>query len=93
MFKFIIFEIFEFKFSDAEEIGEDNKQHQLLGYPWYIQDEDMAPGQMLLLQLDSNEESGGSWMWGDCGRLFFWIKPEDLAARRFDSVKLILECG
>lgn len=91
--EYLTFELFESKFSDAEEIGEDTKQHQLLGYPWYIQDDDMAPGQILLLQLDSSDESSeNGWMWGDCGRLFFWIKPEDLVARNFDRVKIDLEC-
>ena len=28
----------------------------------------------LLLQIDSNEENG--MMWGDCGRLYFWIKKD-----------------
>ena len=68
--------------------------HQMLGYPLYIQDEDMAPGQTLLLQIDTDEEDDGPcWMWGDCGRLFFWIRPKDLAARRFDRIMFVLECG
>lgn len=89
--EYLAFECFESRCSDAEEIGEDIKRHQLLGYPLYIQEEDMAPGQLLLLQLDSSEEESG-WMWGDCGRLFFWIRPEDLGACNFDHVKLVLEC-
>jgi len=42
----------------------------------------------LLLQLDS-----GVWMWGDCGKLYFWIPRADLAAGRFDRVWLQLQCG
>lgn len=43
---------------------------------------------MLLLQLDSDEHM----MWGDVGMLYFWIRSEDLAARRFDKVWMALQC-
>lgn len=45
----------------------------------------------LLLQLDS-DEAGPGWMWGDVGRLCFWIRDEDLAARRFERVWMQLQC-
>jgi uncharacterized protein YwqG len=45
----------------------------------------------LLLQIDTDEDGPG-WMWGDCGRIYFWIKEQDLAALRFDDVWLILQC-
>ena len=45
----------------------------------------------LLLQIDTDEDGPG-WMWGDVGRIYFWIKQQDLAARRFDHVWLILQC-
>ena len=44
----------------------------------------------LLLQVDSCEEL--DMMWGDLGRLYFWITKEDLAARRFENTWLILQC-
>jgi uncharacterized protein YwqG len=44
----------------------------------------------LLLQIDSNNEAG--MMWGDLGRLYFWIKMEDLKERRFDRMWMILQC-
>lgn len=44
----------------------------------------------LLLQLDSDEDAG--MMWGDSGRLYFWIREADLAARNFDDVWMILQC-
>lgn len=44
----------------------------------------------LLLQIDSNDEAG--MMWGDLGRLYFWIKTEDLIERRFDRMWMILQC-
>lgn len=30
---------------------------------------------------------------GDCGCIYFWIRKQDLAERRFDRVWLILQCG
>ncbi len=46
---------------------------------------------ILLLQVDSHEEETGM-MWGDAGRLFYWIRKEDLAKQRFDDVWAILQC-
>jgi uncharacterized protein YwqG len=45
----------------------------------------------LLLQVDTDEEGPG-WMWGDVGRIYFWIKRQDLSSLRFDDVWLILQC-
>lgn len=45
----------------------------------------------LLLQLDSDDTAG--MMWGDVGRLYFWIRLPDLRARRFDRVWLVLQCS
>lgn len=44
----------------------------------------------LLLQLDSVDDST---MWGDAGMLYFWIRKQDLAARRFDRCWMTLQCG
>lgn len=44
----------------------------------------------LLLQIDSNEEN--EMMWGDCGRLYFWIKKEDLLNKQFDKSWFSLQC-
>jgi uncharacterized protein YwqG len=44
----------------------------------------------LLLQVDTDEDAG--WMWGDVGRLYFWIRKQDLAERRFDRTWTILQC-
>lgn len=46
----------------------------------------------LLLQVASSEEDDAR-MFGDCGNLYFYIKKDDLAARRFDKVWLVLQCG
>lgn len=46
----------------------------------------------LLLQVDSNENDCGM-MWGDVGRLFYWIRRDDLRRRKFDKSWLILQCS
>lgn len=45
----------------------------------------------LLLQIDSNEEN--EMMWGDCGRLYFWIKKEDLLNKNFEKSWFSLQCS
>jgi uncharacterized protein YwqG len=44
----------------------------------------------LLLQVDSDDDSG--MMWGDSGILYFWIREQDLAKTDFSSVWMILQC-
>jgi uncharacterized protein YwqG len=44
----------------------------------------------LLLQVDSDEAAG--MMWGDAGMLYFWIRDDDLAARRFERVWCVMQC-
>ena len=46
----------------------------------------------LLLQVDSNYEEAGM-IWGDAGRLYFWIKKEDLKNKKFDKCWLISQCS
>lgn len=46
---------------------------------------------ILLLQIDS-EEDKAAMMWGDCGRIYFWIKKQDLANKHFDKTWCILQC-
>lgn len=45
----------------------------------------------LLLQVDSNEKDCGM-MWGDLGRIYYWIRRDDLLDRKFDRSWLILQC-
>jgi len=47
---------------------------------------------ILLLQIDSDEDGPG-WMWGDCGRIYFWMRKQDLARCEFDHVWLELQCS
>ena len=55
---------------------------------------------LLLLQLASDwgDETGGGGvdldlMWGDLGKLYWWVRRDDLAARRFDRVWMTMQCG
>ena len=54
---------------------------------------ELEPGRTdwtLLLQLDTDDETG--MMWGDVGRLYFWIRKDNLKAGRFDDCWMILQC-
>ena len=44
----------------------------------------------LLLQVDSDEKA--EMQWGDSGRIYFLIHKDDLAARRFEKSRLVLQC-
>lgn len=45
----------------------------------------------LLLQVDSDDDAG--MMWGDLGRIYYWIREADLAARAWDTAWPILQCS
>lgn len=34
-----------------------------------------------------------SWLWGDCGLIYYWMTRQDLAAARFDRTICILQCS
>ncbi len=55
---------------------------------WQDELEQQYPGYEVLLTLDECDEIGLRFY--DCGTLFFLIKPDDLAGKRFDRVKCIL---
>ena len=44
----------------------------------------------LLFQLDST--SNPDFVWGDTGRLYFWVREQDAKTGRFDNVWTILQC-
>jgi len=46
---------------------------------------------VLLLQIDS-EEDKTEMMWGDSGRIYFWIKKQDLEDKNFNKTWCILQC-
>ncbi|MEV1065264.1 YwqG family protein [Streptomyces sp. NPDC050263] len=45
---------------------------------------------VLLAQFDS--DSDAKMTWGDAGALYWLIRPEDLAAHRFDQARLTVQC-
>ncbi len=47
---------------------------------------------LLLFQLDTVKSDDFELMFGDCGRIYYYIRKEDLAAERFDRVWLIMQC-
>lgn len=70
---------------------EGGPYHRLGGYPALIQsDLDDYAGWEFLMQIDSDDDA--DWMWGDMGKLYFWIAPEDLNAHRFEKAWCSEEC-
>lgn len=55
-------------------------------------EETALDGWRLLFQLDTVTIDSFELMFGDCGCIYFYIRKEDLAARRFDRVWLIQQC-
>ncbi|MFF7690270.1 YwqG family protein [Streptomyces syringium] len=49
-----------------------------------------AKGWTLLAQIDT--DSDADMMWGDCGALYWLIRPEDLAELRFDRAMFTMQC-
>ena len=64
--------------------------HKLLGMPFFEEVHEAAPEYISLLQIDEDER--WSLRFYDCGMLNFLIRKEDLAARRFDAVRLYFHC-
>jgi uncharacterized protein YwqG len=46
----------------------------------------------LLLQVDTDEQGPG-WMWGDCGRVYYWMRAEDIRQQAWDTAWLVLQCS
>ena len=44
----------------------------------------------LVLQLASDERL--DFMWGDGGKIYVWMREQDIRARRFDRCQTILQC-
>lgn len=47
---------------------------------------------LLLFQLDIVSDDDFELMFGDCGRLYYYIRKEDLAAKKFDNIWLESQC-
>ena len=61
--------------------------HQMFGHYTEIQDEGLSD-KLLLLQLASDPLLG--FVFGDAGKLAFWISLDDLIARRFEKAKVTI---
>ena len=48
---------------------------------------------ILLFQLDSFDNESCPLMFGDGGRIYWYIKKDDLKNKRFDKAQLVLQCG
>lgn len=56
--------------------------------------QELGPGACdwrLLLQVDTDDDA--EMMWGDSGRLYFWIRKADLNAKDFSNVWMVLQCS
>lgn len=70
----------------------DQPLHRVLGHPALIQASDPRDDDTeltLLMQIDSEDANG--MYWGDCGRLYVWVTPSDLAARRFEHATMLFD--
>lgn len=73
--------------------GNGGPLHKLLGHPNPVQDLDSieAGGRRLLLQLDTDDDTG--WMWGDAGRIYLTVPSADLARGHLSHVVADAQCG
>lgn len=84
--------------------GENMDEFMLGGWATYIQGSSFARDSefdddnklnadewVLLLQVAS-DVSDDKFMWGDSGMLYFYIKKADLLARKFDNIKMDMQC-
>jgi Domain of unknown function (DUF1963) len=93
----------EYDFLGERLRGEWGETHHLGGWADEIQGDAGPPEAIcqkadwiLLMQLSSDapwKREGLGWMWGDGGRLYFWIRRDHLAVRQFDSVWCGFQCG
>lgn len=58
--------------------------------PFFEEVNEAAPGYISLLQIDEDER--WNLRFYDCGMINFIIRKEDLAAKRFDKVRLYFHC-
>lgn len=82
--------------------GDMQLECQLVSYGLYCGDDTgyddpraaiLAPGAQdwrLLMQIDSDDHA--EMMWGDLGRIYYWMRNEDLAAGAWEGTWLVLQC-
>jgi uncharacterized protein YwqG len=83
------------KYIDLREYlshGGGKTSHKLFGHADLIQpfELDVKEKWRLLLQVDTDDAPG--MMWGDAGRLYYWIREADLAALRFEQTRVVAQC-
>lgn len=71
----------------------DGKSYQRLTAEQKADIKTHAADWILLFQMSSICDTEPEIMWGDMGNLYFFIKKADLAAGRFDKIRLTLQCG
>jgi uncharacterized protein YwqG len=70
----------------------DFTDHHMFGYCNPFQWEPaLREGELLLLQIDTDD--GPGWMWGDVGKLYFWILESELLDNDFSKVQVEEQCG
>lgn len=67
------------------------------GYPEMTKEEEAKLNEdsrkwLLLFQLDTIENENFELMFGDCGRIYFYIREKDLKNKNFDDTWLVLQC-
>lgn len=68
--------------------------HGVHSYYEHSRADELIPGSFkwqLLFQLDSDDRL--DVMWGDCGRLFFWMHEEAIEKRHWTEAWMRLQCG
>ncbi|MBQ3162540.1 MAG: DUF1963 domain-containing protein [Oscillospiraceae bacterium] len=78
---------------DPDEYGDI--RFKLGGYSDIIQNsinEEFGEEYIQLCQLDTYENGNSYIMYGDGGRLYYYIKASDLANRKFDEIQIRLQC-
>jgi uncharacterized protein YwqG len=65
-------------------------ENQVATYPPPEEVRKMARTWILLLQIDSDDHIKRDW--GDNGRIYFWIRNDDLQRQNFERVRVILQC-
>lgn len=84
----------------CELVAECEQSLQIGGFPLPVQSDDMERDCASIMKLGSASDwklllqlyEVGDMMWGDAGALYWFIYEEDLLARRFDRVWMIMQC-
>ena len=69
-----------------------NRPHRMGGYHDGVQSDAIEGPQSKLLVLQLATDDAMQFCWGDCGAVYAFIRPDDLAAGNFDAAEFHLEC-